>query len=695
MEEKIMEVMMIKDIIENNENKNINQDKINQLKQIIPNCFDRNGNLDIELFKKEFDSELTFTKESFELNFLGKSYAKMIAGLDTETVIEPDLKHNSLEENKNSENIYISGDNIDALKHLVKAYEGKIKCIYIDPPYNTGSDGFVYNDTFKFTKELLIEKLDIGEDEAERIISMTSGSSSSHSAWLTFMYPRLYLSKQLLKDEGVIFISIDDNEQSNLKLLCDTIYGQENFIGMFAVENNPKGRKNSKFISVSSEYCIVYAKVKFDEKSGFIENIPKSENDMTKDENGNYIHSGGRRVLVGENDFNNEVKNFQSDKHYSVYYNEQENDMIMKTENSIEEIDSELISIGYKRYYSYREKYFVENTYTKQKLIEMFENDELDFKNDKIYEKNLSTTIRIKSLLTNRKYNAIINNKIVNNYELDFKTTSAGTKLKEMFNSSEVPFSAPKNYKFIQLLLSLFESKDFVCLDFFGGSGTTAEAIMRLNASDSGNRKYILVQLPENLKENYEKATGAGKKTIRTQMKILEAIGKPLFLDEIGQERIKRAAAKIKEETNANIDYGFKHYTLKETSDNVLTKLEKFDSNIINENYDLYKEYGINTILETWKLKDGYEFTTNIETIDCSGYNIYKCGECLYLIEPNITIKNIESLLEQYSNNEKFTCNKLVLFGYSFKFNELEMIKNNIKQVKNFKNIDVKVYTRY
>ena len=188
---------MIKDIIENNQNKNINQDKINQLKQIIPNCFDKNGNLDIELLKKEFNSELNFTKESFELNFLGKSYAKMITGLETETVIEPDLEHNSKEENKNSENIYISGDNLDALKHLLKAYEGKIKCIYIDPPYNTGSDGFVYNDTFKFTKEILTEKLDIDSEEADRILNMTSGNCSSHSAWLTFMYPRLYLSRQL------------------------------------------------------------------------------------------------------------------------------------------------------------------------------------------------------------------------------------------------------------------------------------------------------------------------------------------------------------------------------------------------------------------------------------------------------------------------------------------------------------------
>lgn len=153
----------------------------------------------------------------------------MITGLDTETVIEPDTEHNIQNENKNSENIYISGDNLDALKHLLKGYEGKIKCIYIDPPYNTGSDGFAYNDSFNFNKFQLEEKLDIGEDEAERIIDITSGNSSSHSAWLTFIYPRLYLARQLLKDDGIIFISIDDNEQSQLKVLCDDIFGAENF----------------------------------------------------------------------------------------------------------------------------------------------------------------------------------------------------------------------------------------------------------------------------------------------------------------------------------------------------------------------------------------------------------------------------------------------------------------------------------
>ena len=155
---------MIKDIIENNENSNLNDDKIKKLKNIIPECFDKEGRLDLELLKKELNTAVDFTKESFELNFLGKSYAKMISGLDTETVIEPDIEHNNKVENKDSKNIYISGDNLDGLKHLMKAYEKKIKCIYIDPPYNTGNDGFVYNDSFKFSKNSLIEKLDISEE---------------------------------------------------------------------------------------------------------------------------------------------------------------------------------------------------------------------------------------------------------------------------------------------------------------------------------------------------------------------------------------------------------------------------------------------------------------------------------------------------------------------------------------------------
>lgn len=623
---------MIKDIIENNENKSINQDRINQLKQIIPNCFDKNGNLDIELLKKEFDSELNFTRESFELNFLGKSYAKMITGLDTETVIEPDTEHNSIEENKNSENIYISGDNLDALKHLLKAYEGKIKCIYIDPPYNTGSDGFVYNDTFKFTKESLIEKLDIGEDEAERIISMTSGNSSSHSAWLTFMYPRLYLAKNLLKENGVIFISIDDNEQPNLKLLCDEIFGEENKLANLVWKKKYTGGKGTNTFADYHEYILVYAKNV--EKLGDI-SMARPENEKDKfiyeDE---YVKERGKY-------YTRPLKS-NLDPRPTLVYPIQLPDGTSVTTQWIcaEDTFLQLKSEG--------RIVFKDSSSSKYPVYKKF------------YELDGGGNIKIPSFL-----------EVSNNNE-------AKEELKNLFNieqTRDLPFQTPKPTKLLELLIENFTSDGDIVLDFFSGSASTAHAVLNLNAKRR-KIKYILVQLQEECDDR-------GKKLNFNT------------IDEIGQERIKRAAKKIKEKTNANIDYGFKHYTLKETSDKVLNKLEQFNADIINENYDLYEEYGIDTILETWKLKDGYEFTTNIKTIDCNGYNVYKCEECLYFIEPNITIKNIEALLEQYSKDEKFTSNKLVLFGYSFKFNELEMIKNNIKQVKNFKNIDVKVYTRY
>ena len=180
---------MIKNIVEENKNVDVKEEKIQQLKKLFPACFNNGGEILIDNLIKEISPNTNVLKESFELNYLGKEYAKMVTGLETETVLEPDTEHNSKPQNKESQNIYISGDNLDALKHLMKSYENKIKCIYIDPPYNTGSDGFVYADNFKFDSDSLSEKLDINIAEAERILNMTSNSSSSHSAWLTFMYP--------------------------------------------------------------------------------------------------------------------------------------------------------------------------------------------------------------------------------------------------------------------------------------------------------------------------------------------------------------------------------------------------------------------------------------------------------------------------------------------------------------------------
>lgn len=203
---------MIKDIISANESVVPNGKEMTILEEYFPSCFKSDGSFDMGRFSEYLKDKVDISHEGYELKFLGKSYAKLLASLDTETVIVPDEEHNLKPENISSENVYISGDNLDALKHLLKSYAGEIKCIYIDPPYNTGSDGFVYSDSFKFSVEDLTEKLSIDEEEARRILDLTNRGSASHSAWLTFMYPRLQLARDLLDDDGIIFISIDDNE---------------------------------------------------------------------------------------------------------------------------------------------------------------------------------------------------------------------------------------------------------------------------------------------------------------------------------------------------------------------------------------------------------------------------------------------------------------------------------------------------
>ena len=225
---------MIRDAHEHNETVRPNDFELERLRAALPEYFDSNGAFMIDRLQDALRAgDVNLTKEGYELKFLGKSYAKYLTSTETETVVVPDLKHNSEPDNKDSKNIYIVGDNLDALKHLLGSYTGQVKCIYIDPPYNTGSDGFVYNDDFGFTPKQLVDNIGLSEDEAQRVLDLQG--KSSHSAWLTFMYSRLQLAKELLADDGVIFISIDDNEQSNLKLLCDEIFGEQGFVASITV----------------------------------------------------------------------------------------------------------------------------------------------------------------------------------------------------------------------------------------------------------------------------------------------------------------------------------------------------------------------------------------------------------------------------------------------------------------------------
>ncbi|HBV4733628.1 TPA: site-specific DNA-methyltransferase, partial [Klebsiella pneumoniae] len=240
-----------------------NSKQLAVLKANFPQCFDKNGAfIQEKLLEIVKSSDVELSKESYSLNWLGKSYARLLANLPPKTLLTEDKDHNQLEENKNSQNLLIKGDNLEVLKHMVNAYAEKVKMIYIDPPYNTGSDGFVYNDDRKFTPEQLSELAGIGLDEATRILEFTTKGSSSHSAWLTFIYPRLYVAKELMCDEGVICISIDENEHSQLKILCDEVFGEHNFITDFVWKNKKGGGNDSVHVAIEHEYILMYSKNK-------------------------------------------------------------------------------------------------------------------------------------------------------------------------------------------------------------------------------------------------------------------------------------------------------------------------------------------------------------------------------------------------------------------------------------------------
>ena len=251
---------MIKDIMNHNADAVAGQKEMDALKKYFPQCFHADGEFDIEAFKAALPGGTTITDETSGFNWLGKNYARMLTNMDTTTLIRPDEEHNAKPENKDSQNVYISGDNLDALQHLVKSYSGKVKVIYIDPPYNTGSDGFVYNDKFNFTAEELAKRLDVSPERAERILSMTRRGSASHAAWLTFMLPRLSFARDLLTDDGVIFISIDDNEQANLKRLCDEVFGEECFIGNIVRSTGQTTGQDSGGLGSSFDYILAYSK---------------------------------------------------------------------------------------------------------------------------------------------------------------------------------------------------------------------------------------------------------------------------------------------------------------------------------------------------------------------------------------------------------------------------------------------------
>ena len=648
---------MIKEQLENNENVKPNTKLLNLLKENFPDFFDKYNNFKIDKFKNALKSdEINITKEGYELNFLGKSYARFQTSTETETIISPLTDHNNKDENKNSENLYIIGDNLDALKHLLKSYSKKVKCIYIDPPYNTGSDGFVYPDNFKFDSATLSNKMGIDEEEAERIIDMRG--KSTHSAWLTFMYPRLVLARELLSDDGVIFISIDDNEHANLKLICDEIFGEENFVNNFTWLNNLTGRQISGIgAAKTNEPILVYSKSKEsastfniditfakkympDAYKGF--NFTIEEDNYGKYKKGDTLYNHNRK-------FNEETRR---NLVYSIYYDEinnsfhPENPDLDKT--NLIEILPHKNNDGIHKFHAWR--------WSKEKVI----NEQYNL----IAEKKSNGEYEIYT--KNRNYNQTTLKDIITNI------SNGDNEISSLFETKV--FEYPKSTLLLSTLLGTMDNS--LILDFFSGSATTAHAVMKLNAEDGGNRKYILVQLPEEIEES-KPAFKAGYKTI----------------DEIGRERIKRAAKKIKEDTNADIDYGFKVVKLENVQENTLDRLELFDPSVlVSDDYvnDFSNEdsSGLETILTTWLNQDGYGLHAKWEDFKLVDYIAHHYSNSLYVVNEGIESSDISRLIEMIENNE-LNISRIVIYTYSLPFTIINELKTNIKNLRNNKTVDI------
>ena len=653
---------MIKQIIDKNSEVKPNSKKLEALKEYFAGCFTKEGAFDIEMFKEMMKDEVDISNEGYSLNFLGKDYANLIASIDTTTVIEPDLEHNAKPENKDSENIYISGDNLDALKHLLKSYAGKVKCIYIDPPYNTGSDGFVYNDSFKFTPEELEKKLSIDEDEAKRILDLTSRGSSTHSAWLMFMSPRLQLARQFLSKNGVAFISIDENEQANLKLQCDYIFGEDNFLGTIvwnnATDNNPTN------IAIEHEYILCFARDKESLESEWKSNISDIKELL---------------IRIG-NEFTSKYEGEELQKVWKKWY--RENKKQLGPFDDYKFIDEGGVYTGSRSVHNpgkegYR--YDIIHPITKKPCTQPL----MGYRFPETSMQKLINEGRIlfgddeSKLVEIKLYASEYQDKFSSVYEYDSR--AGANELKKLFPEAKQIFKNPKPIDVVEHILSYIDAEDLYIMDFFGGSSTTAHAIMQLNQKQNTKLRYIMVQIKEKIDENKE-AYKLGYRTI----------------DEIGCERIKRAAAKINSENPLySGDLGFKHYTLRDVPENVLDKIIEFDPNTSGFANNLLEMFGRETVLETWKVRDGYGLNAKVEEVALADYTAYQCGDHLYLTDEGMSDDAITALVDKYGEQTDWGPHYVVLFGYSFNFGTTDALKKNLpllnegeKQIKI--NIDIR-----
>jgi len=642
---------------------------IKVLKKYFSHCFDKNEKFDFEKFKQQLSrNEIDFYKESYGMDWLGKSYARLLASDSATTLLKEDEEFNQKEENKNSQNLLIKGDNLEVLKHLSNAYYEKIKMIYIDPPYNTGSDGFVYQDDRKFTVSEFRQLAGVDEEKAKRILSFADSKSNSHSAWLTFMYPRLYIAKQLLKDDGVIFVSIDDNEVAQLRLLMDEIFGEENFAAELPTVMNLKGNNDEFAFAGTHEYTLVYAKNK---DSLILNEFKISDNeleDWVQDDKG-YYKQGANLKRTGQNAPREDRPNL----FFPIFIDDDDNIYVTDDNNPPNNYNGNLITL-----YPVTNNKEMSWRWSKEK-IKKDKDDIIISRNGTIgiYKKQRPTLGEMPS----KKPKTIF-------YKPQYSSGNGTSRIKNLFNDRL--FQNPKPLELIQDFIQIGLNKNDLIIDFFAGSGTTGDAVMQLNAEDGGNRKYILVQLPEPIDQKKNKTA---YDFVKDELKVEEPT-----IFEITKERLIRASKKIMENGKLkvdNFDYGFKIFETMPIwedynfeADELTKQLSLFDESKLTEN-------DLKALLITWKTYDGIPLTESLQEIDLGKYTAYYTSDKLYLINKGFKTENLKILLEKIDGDKEFNPTSIIAFGYHFESKNLREIAENIKSYANKKKIDIDFITRY
>lgn len=588
-----------------------------KIRELFPNCVTERINnecklehaIDFDMLKQELsDYVVDGLQERYQFTWPDKRKAILAANAPINKTLRP-CREESVDFD-NTENLYIEGDNLEVLKLLQETYLGKVKMIYIDPPYNTGND-FVYEDEFKQSADEYIDNSGQLDEEGNRLVANTESNGRFHTDWLNMMYPRLNLAKDLLSEDGVIAISIDENEVENLKRCCKEIYGESNYIATIISKMNPRGSQSSKDIAITHEYILVIAKSKEYQVNGL---------ELTEEQEKEYKYQDamGCYRLLGLRKRGADSRREDSPSMYFPIYYDPDNDNLSTIEKYSVIIYPKLSDGTDGRWRWSKSKVEREKNLLVVRAVKRGTEYEYDvFSKDYLSENK------------RRKPMSIWDDKEINN---EFATEL----LTDLFKEKKI-FDYSKSLFLLKKLITVLSSADSLVLDFFSGSATTAHAVMQLNAEDGGKRKFIMVQLPEVCAENSE-AYKAGYKNIC----------------EIGKERIRRAGKKIKEEnplTTQNLDIGFR--VLKCDSSNMedvyFTPKEYMDKQQSLFIDNIKKDRSDEDLLFDAMLKLDTPLSSKIEKISIAGKTVYNVaqGHLMACFDKNVTDEVITAIAKE------------------------------------------------